>query len=160
MCCPGHLEFLKRLSRRHGGSVELIVSELKVGDQALSWEIGFRHGTAHFAYITSHMNKHTDLSPGRLHMDLSQKACLAEGMQRFDLMVPYDAHKESWSSASVDTKDYFVAMTAGGWIAGHIYLKMLRPAARKLYYELQPTLLRWLGLRRTAARLAKAASEP
>ena len=145
--CPGHTDFLKKLSRRFGGTTEVIVSELKAGDQPVSWEIGFRHGKTHFAYLTSHMNAHTDLSPGRLHMDLSQRASLEAGMQRFDLMVPYDPHKESWSSGCAATKDYFAPLSASGWLAGHVYLGTIRPVVQKLYYTLQPTVLRWLRTR-------------
>ena len=158
--CPGHITFLKKLSRRSNSNVEVVVSEIKANDEPISWEIGFRHGKTHFAYITSHMNKHTDLSPGRLHMDLSQRASLAAGMERFDLMVPYDAHKESWSSGSVDTQDHFVPLSAKGWLAGYVYLKTLRPVIRKIYYSLQPNALRWLSTRTAAASKVMASIVP
>ncbi len=144
--CPGHGKFLKALSRRFGGSVEVIVSELTAGGKPVSWEIGFRSGGTHFGYITSHVNELTDLSPGRLHMDLSQRASLKAGMQRFDLMVPYDAHKESWASASEHTKDYFLPFSAAGWLVGHGYLQTVRPLVRKLYYTVLPALFQILKL--------------
>lgn len=148
MGCPEHLEFLKRLSRNTCGSVQVVVSEIKAGNQPVSWEIGFRHGNSHFAYITSHVNDLTDLSPGRIHMDHSQKACLADGMDRFDLMVPYDAHKESWSSACATTNDYFLPLSGLGWVVGHGYLRTIRPILRKFYYRLSPIWARYTKLRR------------
>ncbi len=137
-----HVQFLRQLARAKPDGVEMIVSELKAGDTPVSWEIGFRFGGTHFAYITSHVNALTDLSPGRLHMDLSQRACLAAGMKGFDLMVPYDAHKESWSSACMDTRDYFMPFTMLGSFAGHVYLRQIRPAIRALYYRMPSNLLR------------------
>ncbi len=148
--CPGHSRFLKNLSRRIGGTVEVIVSELTAGGKPVSWEIGFRSGKTHFGYITSHVNALTDLSPGRLHMDLSQRASLNAGMERFDLMVPYDAHKESWSSASEHTKDYFLPFSATGWLAGHGYLQIVRPVIRKLYYTALPAVFRILKTKSAA----------
>jgi CelD/BcsL family acetyltransferase involved in cellulose biosynthesis len=156
MSCPLQLQFLKRLSRERG-NLSVVVSELSAGGKPVSWEIGFRYGGTHFAYITSHMNVHTDLSPGRLHMDLSQRACLASGMERFDLMVPNDAHKESWCSAKVNTNDYFLPVSARGTAYGHLYLRLVRPVARDIYFWLQPTVLPWLS--RKSGRAAAAQSK-
>ena len=136
MSCAGHAGFLKNLSRRLGGSVEVVVTELTAGYKPVSWEVAFRHRGIHFAYLTSHVNVLTDLSPGRLHMDLSQRSCLADGMSQFDLMMPNDAHKESWSSGAVDTSDYYLPLSAVGTIVGHVYIRTLRPMARSLYYKM------------------------
>ena len=144
--CPGHPKFLKNLSRRFGGTVDVIVSELTASGKPVSWEIGFRTSKTHFGYITSHMNALTDLSPGRLHMDLSQRASLKAGMDRFDLMIPYDAHKESWSSANENTNDYFLPFSAAGWLVGHGYLQTARPVIRKLYYSALPAMFRVLKI--------------
>jgi CelD/BcsL family acetyltransferase involved in cellulose biosynthesis len=146
-----HIDFLKKLSRTKSEGVEVVVTELKAGDTPVSWEIGFRFSDAHFAYITSHVNNMTDLSPGRLHMDLSQRACLAAGLKRFDLMVPYDAHKESWSSACMPTEDYFLALTWKGKLAGHAYLKTIRPWLRATYYKLPQNVLRLINRGQTAS---------
>lgn len=151
MACPFHSEFLKALARGKQRSIEMVVTELRAGDRAVSWEISFRFGGTHFAYITSHANDLTDLSPGRLHFDLSQRACLADGMKSFDLMVPYDAHKESWSSACMPTQDYYLPLSRKGLVAGKLYLSYIRPKLRAIYYRLPQSLLRYINpLRRSA----------
>jgi CelD/BcsL family acetyltransferase involved in cellulose biosynthesis len=133
--CPAHLKFLTSLSRAPNSGVEMVTSELRAGGRPVSWEIGFNFHHTHFAYITSHVNALTDLSPGRLHMDLSQRHCLKHGLKKFDLMVPNDQHKESWSSAVVETRDYYVPLTPAGRIYGSLYLRTLRPLVRSLYYR-------------------------
>lgn len=143
--CAGHLDFLKTLSRARPQGLELIVTELRAGDRPVSWEISFRYGGTHFAYITSHACDLTDLSPGRLHFDHSQRDCLASGLKTFDLMVPYDAHKESWSSACMPTHDYFLPLTLTGRIAGNVYLRHIRPALRSIYYRLPKSALRLIN---------------
>lgn len=145
LACPLHLSFLKALSRQYS-PVSVVVTELKAGSEAVSWEIGFRFGATHFAYVTSHVNALTDWSPGRLHMDYSQRQCLRDGMATFDLMVPNDAHKETWSSGKVLTNDMFLPLSATGAIFGHVYLRTLRPIIRSLYYWLEPNALRWFSL--------------
>ncbi|MCA0433067.1 MAG: GNAT family N-acetyltransferase [Proteobacteria bacterium] len=142
--CPSHLKFLRELSRGQSQGLEVVVSELKAGERPVSWEIGFRYGGRHYAYITSHVNALTDLSPGRLHMDMSQRAALAAGMSAFDLMVPFDAYKESWSSDCVETRDYFLPLSARGTFAGYSYLYYLRPFIRAVYYWLPSHMLRRL----------------
>lgn len=144
--CPGHIDFLKKLSRRMGGAVEVVVTEMKAGDKPVSWEVGFRHKDTHFGYITSHVNALTDLSPGRLHMDMSQRACLNDGIKTFDLMVPNDAHKESWSSNVVATNDYFLPLSSAGTLLGHGYIRWLRPVVRNVYYSLNAATLRRINL--------------
>ena len=144
MGCDRHIDFLKHLSRSKSGSVNLLATELSAGGNPISWEIGFRYQGTHFAYITSHMNALTNLSPGRLHMDLSQRLALADGQKAFDLMVPYDVHKDSWSSGSIPTNDYFMPVTTLGKIYGFAYLRSLRPLIRKIYYSLPTQALRLL----------------
>ena len=144
MGCPRHIGFLKSLSRSNTKGFEFVTTELTAGGKPVSWEIGFNYKGTHFAYITSHVNSMTDLSPGRLHMDLSQRLALAGGQKRFDLMVPNDTHKESWCSAKVDTKDFFLSVTALGKLYGHVYLAMIRPMMRKTYYGLPSKTLKLL----------------
>jgi CelD/BcsL family acetyltransferase involved in cellulose biosynthesis len=140
--CPGHLTFLKTLSRSSDPEFRMEVSELCFGDEPVSWEIGFSHRGTHYGYITSHVNKLTDLSPGRLHMDQSQRNCVKQGLQKFDLMVPYDAHKESWSSNTVTAADYYYPLSLRGRVFGKLYLCLLRPAIRRIYLKAPQGLLR------------------
>jgi CelD/BcsL family acetyltransferase involved in cellulose biosynthesis len=135
--CPAHRDFLKGLARTNTA----IVSEITVGGKAISWEIGFRFGGTHFAYITSHDNAMTDYSPGRLHMHHSQLLCLADGLKRFDLMIPHDAHKESWATGMVSTDDYFLPLSWRGSLQGYGYLKSIRPLLRKAYYKMPKSVL-------------------
>jgi CelD/BcsL family acetyltransferase involved in cellulose biosynthesis len=145
--CPLHAAFLARLAAQTDGKAPMVLTELRTGNAPASWEISFRYRGTHYAYITSHMDALTDLSPGRLHFDLSQRACMADGVAVYDLMVPYDAHKESWSTGMVGVEDYYHPFTALGRIAGHGYLRHLRPTLRRLYYSAPRSLLKLLNAR-------------
>jgi CelD/BcsL family acetyltransferase involved in cellulose biosynthesis len=141
LSCPLHLEFLKVLSRRTNSSVAVVTTEMSVGGKPVSWEIGFRFLQTHFAYITSHDNKMTDLSPGRLHMDLSQRQAIKDKFEKFDLMLPNDPHKESWSSDMVETRDVYLPLSTKGRLYGSLYIQKVRPLVRKLYYSAPQPLL-------------------
>jgi CelD/BcsL family acetyltransferase involved in cellulose biosynthesis len=143
--CQRHLDFLQSLAKSRRSEMETVVTETTVGGKPVSWEIGFRHNGTHFAYITSHRADMTDYSPGRLHMHNSQIQALKDGMNRFDLMIPYDLHKESWSTGMIHTDDYFLALTLRGKLKGTLYLKMMRPLLRSIYYKLTPAHLKLIS---------------
>jgi CelD/BcsL family acetyltransferase involved in cellulose biosynthesis len=136
--------FLRELSHRGVGSVSLVTSRMTVGGKPVSWEIGLRKGSTHFGFITSHRTDLTDYSPGRLHMDLSQRQALRDGMSAFDLMVPNDAHKESWSSSKIEVRDHHLPLTALGRLYSLGYVETARPLLRRAYYAMPPELLRLL----------------
>lgn len=143
--CPANSKFLKLLSRRRQDGFQAIVTEITVDAKPVSWEIGYNYRGTHYGYITSHRDELTNLSPARLHMDLSQRLSLRQGMRRFDLMVPNDPHKESWSSARVACHDFYRPMSGRGHAYGLLYLRYLRPHLRRAYYSAPPWLLRWVA---------------
>ncbi|WP_373503276.1 GNAT family N-acetyltransferase [Aestuariivirga sp.] len=141
--CPRMATFLMGLARG-GTSAELVVTSLSAGGRPVSWEIGIRSGGVHHAFITSHVNAFTDLSPARLHMDLSQRQAIRDGMKVFDLLLPNDPYKDSWSSGRVATSDYHLPLGALGWAYGAGYLEQVRPVLRHAYYRMPPAVLRLL----------------
>ena len=119
----------------NGKTVTTVASQLNAGDREVSFEIGLRFKNRHFGYITAHDAALTDASPGRLHMDMSQRCAINDGMDAFDLMVPADPHKKTWSSASVQTRDYFIHINTRGAIYTITYLEFIRPCVRWLYLK-------------------------
>ncbi len=132
----------------NGKTVKMNASQLNAGEREISCEIGLRYKNHHFGYITAHDARLTNASPGRLHMDLSQRAAINDGLDAFDLMVPADPHKETWSSNRVQTRDYFTHLNTRGAIYTTLYLKAIRPGLRWLYLK-APT-----GIRRHITRFA------
>lgn len=144
LCVVQTVAFLKNLSRRSSGRMKMVVSRMTAGGRPVSWEVGLRCGRTHFGFITSHVTALTDYSPGRLHMDQSQRQALRDGMAAFDLMVPNDAHKESWSSARMETRDYHLPLSNLGRLYGLGYLETARPLLRKAYYRMPAQMLKLL----------------
>lgn len=141
--CTRLPKFLSAMSKA-GGGTGLTVTCLQAGGKPVSWELGLRYGKTHFAFITSHVNALTNYSAARLHMDQSQRRALKDGCIVFDLMVPNDEYKESWSSSAMATNDFHLPLTNAGWLFGRLYLEALRPALRAAYYRLPESALRAL----------------
>jgi CelD/BcsL family acetyltransferase involved in cellulose biosynthesis len=66
-------------------------------------------------------------------MDLSQRRALNDGMRRFDLMVPGDPHKDSWSNGRMDVREFYRPLSVGGSIYALTYLRLLRPLMPFIY---------------------------
>lgn len=132
--------FLREFSRSATGAISLVTSCLTAGNRPISWEIGLRCGTTHFGFITAHDTSLTDASPARLHMDLSQRQAIRDGMRVFDLMVPGDPHKQSWSSGRTEVHDFHAPLSLAGRLYGHGYLSLLRPLIRRLYFKAPATI--------------------
>ncbi len=141
-------DFIRHLAA--GQTLQVVLSVLSSGGEPVAYEIGLRFGRHHFGYITAHDHRLTDASPARLHMDLSQRRALNDGMRAFDLMVPGDPHKLSWSNTSIDVFDFYTALTPLGRLYGLAYLEGVRPVARRLYHRASP------GMRRKFRRLTGA----
>lgn len=142
--CPNVLAFLKELSRAAPQSDRLVTSLLTAGGTPVSWEIGLRFKGRHFGFITAHDTSLTDASPARLHMDLAQRRAIADGLKLFDLMVPNDPHKESWSNGTVAVHDFHAPLSVAGLIYSRVYMDRLRPLARRIYYHAPDRLRRYL----------------
>ena len=141
--CPYLGPFLRELSRTSSGGVSLVTSCLKAGSRPISWEIGLRFGTTHFGFITAHDTSLTDASPARLHMDLSQRQAIKDGMRIFDLMIPGDPHKQSWSNGRMSVHEFHAPLSMGGRLYGYGYLSLLRPIVRRFYYTAPTAVRTW-----------------
>ena len=137
-------QFLKQVSSQPDSPLQLVTSVLTAGERAISYEIGLRYKGRHMCFITAHDNQLTDLSPGRLHMHLTQRQAITDGQSVFDLMVPGDPYKQSWSNGHVEVTDFHAALNTRGRIFTHGFLNTARPALRKIYHATPHNLRRRL----------------
>lgn len=135
---PAFLRDLGRADR----NLRLVISVLSAGARDVAFEIGLRFKQRHYGFITAHDLTLTDASPARLHMDLSQRRAVSDGVSIFDLMVPGDPHKASWSSGSVPVRDFHAGLTLAGGLYCKAYLEVLRPSLRAAYQGARPSLRR------------------
>jgi CelD/BcsL family acetyltransferase involved in cellulose biosynthesis len=131
--CEGMGGFLKMLAQHQSSELRPVISVLSTGDRPVSFELGLRYRGRHCAFITAHDPQLTDLSPARLHMDRSQRLALNDGAVTFDLMVPGDPYKSSWSDGAIKVCDYALPISVLGQAYYHFYIMRLRPLARHIY---------------------------
>ncbi len=142
-------DFLQHLAETMTGeedTPEFVLTVTEADGRQLSWELGFRWKSRHYAYITAHRPELTDFSIGRLHMHLAQRLAVAEGMKVFDLLVPAAPHKKSWSSHVTRVHNHFLPLTLRGRLLGQTYLCHLRPMIRDIYHRLPAGVRSFLHL--------------
>lgn len=137
-------DFIVHLNSRKDGRLKVVASMTTAGGRPYAYEIGLRYRDRHCCFIAAHDVSTTDGSPGRLHMDHAQCQAIRDGVRIFDLLVPLDPHKESWSSGHVRVHDYWLPLSLSGQIAGRFYLNLLRPLARSVYHKSSPRFRRAL----------------
>lgn len=137
---PRLLAFLEQLSRRDTPGLVPVITSLTAGGRPVSHELGLRYKGRHCAFITGHDPELTSLSPARLHMDRSQRQALTDGVSTFDLMVPGDPYKASWSSHTVAVADYAAPLTLRGKLHCLTYIRLLRPLVRAIYLRMPQAL--------------------
>lgn len=142
---PRHDALMKTLAQRETGDIAVDVTQLSVNDTPLSWEIALRYGKAHYCYIISRSSKITDKSPGRMHFDMNQRRTMEQGFTSFDLLLPSDPHKESWSNAAEPVNDYYYPLSMWGRIYGELYIRRLRPVLRRFYNRVPLRLKRMIA---------------
>ena len=138
----GFTAFLVRLAKRSRHQLHLSVSELSAGDAIVSQHVALTYFGRHLCYLTAHDSACTNLSPARLHMDLSQRAAIVARRETFDLLLPGDAYKASWSSGSVQACEFFHPLSLKGKVFGFGFLAVLRPILRDSYQAAPPRLRR------------------
>ncbi len=138
---PGLSEFFTRLAKRTGGRLQVSACRLVAGNTTLSYQVGLNYFGRHLCFLTSHNCRYTNLSPARLHMDLAQRRAFNQRLRVFDLMVPGDPHKKTWSNGEVPVCDFFAETSFKGRAFGGIYLSALRPLVRASY-KAMPSRLR------------------
>jgi len=144
LSCPSHTRLLKKILHEKDSGLRLTVLEIAMGETPSAWEIGFEWNGIHYGYITSHRDGLTDFGIGRLTLDVAQRQALKTGVLEYDLMVPYDQHKESFSSHKERVNDWFKPLTLRGAFIGIVYIGIARPALRGVYRKLPASVLRVL----------------
>jgi CelD/BcsL family acetyltransferase involved in cellulose biosynthesis len=80
-------------------------------------------------------------------MDMSRRQAIRDGMPIFDLMVPADPHKQSWSNGRIAVHELHAPLSLRGSLYGYGYgygyLSLLRPIVRRFYYTAPAAIRAW-----------------
>lgn len=127
----GLQQFMHALSREEGSGCEFIAFELKHGDVPISTEWGFLHKNCYFAYMADWNPDYEQSSPGKLHQMDVIEACFALGVHRIDFLKPASRYKMTWTTEVASVLDAVSPLSFKGRLYAQIWLKYLRPLAKR-----------------------------
>ena len=113
---------------------------LSLDEVPIAIEISLVDRAATLAFMGMYCPDHEELSPGRVQMEFSIRHGFEEGWPGYDLLAPLTDYKRSFSTGTVAVADYMLPATLLGLAYRDLFLRGLRPAAKRLLMALPATL--------------------
>ena len=140
--------FLERFSNPNIASgVDTVAMSLKQGETAISDQWGFVYHGRYYAFMATWNLDFEAVSPGRIHLGEVIKACFDEGFTTADFMIPASSYKLTWAENAAPVRDYVLALSLSGRIYTGLWLNLLRPVSKRLFFKL-PAGLRGVLVRK------------
>lgn len=76
-------------------------SEIRVDNDPISWEIGFRDGRKAYSYMPAYREEYAGYSPGKLHLASLIEDCFKSGVKIFDFMRGSEEYKGEWTDSEI-----------------------------------------------------------
>lgn len=138
----GFEAFLDRFKTGGASGVTRVAMSFRLDDTPIAEQWGFVHNGRYYAFISTWNAAYEESSPGKLHLGAVLEACYAEGLATADFMVPAVPYKLTWASHVVPVDDHVLPISLRGRLYGGVWLKVLRPLAKKIAYAVPRDLRR------------------
>jgi CelD/BcsL family acetyltransferase involved in cellulose biosynthesis len=116
----------------------MVVSRLALNGRTAAIEAGFRHRGVYHLYLGAFEPELAKLGPGNVLTQHVLEWCVANGVQRYDMLAPRSRNKREWQTNEVAIVDFALPLTLRGRLYAALALKRLAPAMRDLFYALPP----------------------
>ncbi|MCB1384303.1 MAG: GNAT family N-acetyltransferase [Nitratireductor sp.] len=113
-----------------------IAMSLTHGDRVLSDQWGFVFAGRYYAFMANWNLDYEAFSPGRLHLGEVIRTCFDEGFEVADFLIPASSYKLTWTDHAMPVTDRVMPLTFRGWIHARLWLDILRPRAKQVFYKL------------------------
>jgi CelD/BcsL family acetyltransferase involved in cellulose biosynthesis len=101
---PERRRFLEELAKRFDDGGVVTLSQLRIQDQPVAWNFGFRFHKSWFWYQPTFDSRYEDNSPGHcLLARIVMEACEIEGMDVVDLGLGAEGYKERFGNSTRQT---------------------------------------------------------
>ncbi|MBU2581845.1 MAG: GNAT family N-acetyltransferase [Alphaproteobacteria bacterium] len=121
-------------------AVGLTASVLELDDQPIAIELGLRHKSVHCAHVGAFDIAFENLSPGTAQMDALFEACIADGIESYDMLAPADSYKQRLADQFVQVRDFVLPLSAKGRACDLLRLTEGRIIAKAAMNGLPPSL--------------------
>lgn len=119
-------------------SPRMVVSRLALNGRTAAIEAGFCHRGIYHLYLGAFQPEFAKLGPGNVLTEKVLEWCIANGVQRYDMLAPRSRNKREWQTNEVAIVDFALPVTLRGRLYARLVLKWLAPALRDLFYAMPP----------------------
>lgn len=132
--------FIRRFAEERNGGIEAVAMTLWQGAVPVSDYWGFAYRGRLYVYMSAWNPDYKAFAPGRIHLGEIVRACFAHGWRVADFMIPALSYKLAWATGSAPVSDYVLPMSVRGRLHVELWLKRLRPVAKRLAAHIAPAL--------------------
>ena len=76
-------------------------SEIRIDNEPVSWELGFRYRKRAYSYMPAYLKEYANCSPGKVHLAFLIEDGFSNGVEIFDFMRGSEEYKEKWTDDEV-----------------------------------------------------------
>ncbi len=134
----GHEAFLSSIpgSLEHGGAV---IFALYAGARPIAYQLGFIYRQQYHLYTASFDWSLRRWSLGTVLIDMTINWLVSHDARIFDLMGNPAPYKENWTNQPLQLSGYIINLSMRGKIYSSVWIKMLRPVLKSVYFRLPQT---------------------
>ena len=122
------IDFAARFTRQ----IATLIDTIQRDGEAISVGVTLACKGAAFGHILAHDPDCCKQGVGVLLADHVMESCVARGLERFDMLAPYDAYKSEWAEDAAPVDDYVVGFTRRGRLFASIWSSGARQSLQAL----------------------------
>ncbi len=132
--------FMNRLKDCKQVGLEPLGTSLTLDGTPIAEQLGFVYQGCYYAYMSTWNTDFEHVSPGKLHLGEIIKACYDRNLDSADFMIPAVPYKFTWAKDAVNVQDFVYPISLRGRLYNELWLKCLRPVAKRVLYKLSPQI--------------------
>jgi len=140
-------EFLARFADARATGVEILAMTLEHCGKPIADQWGFVYHGCYYAFMATWDVEYESFSPGRLHLGEVIRTCFDRQLAVADFMIPGVAYKFTWTESAAPVRDHVLVLRLRGHLQVHLWLGLLRPAAKRVF-GIIPARLRGILVKR------------
>ncbi len=111
---PKFPKFFEAISSESTQDIGFQISVLTLDEKLIAAEIGFKSFGAYVSHVGVYDLAYSRFAPGRLQIDRTVGASIAQGVHRYDFLAPDSEYKRVWCNKHVGVVDFGVPYTLAG----------------------------------------------
>ncbi len=120
------LAFFLDFAQRPQGSAKMLADAILRDGEAVAVGVTIACKGVGFGHLLTHDPACDKQGAGVLLAEHVMRSAFERGLERYDMLAPYDAYKAEWADGSVDVADYLAGISLKGRLFAALWRSPLR----------------------------------